>query len=117
MDDTFYPHGDEGPVGASQACEPMAAYQSAPRVGSGVFSPKVNTTDRDTQNRMTYFVYCVNAFAERYQLSPKQAFAYLHRYKGMDFLDECYEAEHQLSIRDAVDDLTIICKRNGGKLV
>lgn len=117
MDDTFYPHDDARPIGDSLACEPMAAYQSAPIVGSGVLRPKVNVSDRDTQNRMTYFVYCVNAFAERYQLSPKQAFAYLQRYKGMDFLEECYEAEHQLSIRDAVDDLTIICKRNGGKLV
>ncbi|WP_293715578.1 DUF3791 domain-containing protein [uncultured Parabacteroides sp.] len=32
------------------------------------------------------------------------------------FLDECYEAEHQLSLSDAVDDLSVICKRNGGGL-
>lgn len=70
--------------------------------------------DRQSQYRMTYFIYCINAFAERYHLTPKQAFAYLHRFKDMEFLDECYEAEHQLSINDAVDDLTIICKRNGG---
>lgn len=75
-----------------------------------------NVTDRSTQNRMTYFVYCINAFAERYGLSSKQAFAYLHRFKGLDFLEECYEAEHQLSIREAVNDLSIICKRNGGAL-
>lgn len=117
MDETFYPHNDEVPVGAFQACEPMVAYQSVPREGTAVFRPKVNTVDRDTQNRMTYFVYCVNAFAERYELSPKQAFVYLQRHKGMEFLEECYEAEHQLSIRDAVNDLIIICKRNGGKLV
>lgn len=72
--------------------------------------------ERQSQYRMTYFIYCINAFAERYHLTPKQAFAYLHRFKGMEFLDECYEAEHQLSINDAVDDLTIICKRNGGAL-
>lgn len=61
-------------------------------------------------------VYCINAFAERYRLTAKQAFAYLNRFKGMDFLDECYEAEHQLSLEDAVYDLSIICKRNGGGL-
>ena len=72
--------------------------------------------DRQYQNRMTYFVYCINAFAERYNLSAKQAFSYLLRFKGMAFLDECYEAEHQLSIHDAVEDLSIICKRNGGAL-
>ena len=68
------------------------------------------------QNQITYFVYCINSFAERYNLSNKQAFAYLQRFKGLAFLDECYEAEHQLSLRDAVDDLSIICQRNGGGL-
>ncbi|WP_293715585.1 DUF3791 domain-containing protein [uncultured Parabacteroides sp.] len=68
------------------------------------------------QNRVTYIIYCINAFAERYKLSAKQAFAYLQRFKGFVFLDECYEAEHQLSLSDAVDDLSVICKRNGGGL-
>lgn len=68
------------------------------------------------QNRITYMIYCINAFADRYQLTAKQAFAYLNRFKGISFLDECYEAEHQLSLEDAVNDLSIICKRNGGGL-
>ena len=72
--------------------------------------------DNKLQNRITYMVYCINAFAERYRLTAKQAFAYLNRFKGMDFLDECYEAEHQLSLENAVNDLSIICKRNGGEL-
>ena len=72
--------------------------------------------DDKLQNRITYMVSCINAFAERYRLTAKQAFAYLNRFKGMDFLDECYEAEHLLSLEDAVNDLSIICKRNGGGL-
>lgn len=68
------------------------------------------------QTRITYMVYCINAFAERYGLSAKQAFAYLRRFKGIDFLNECYEAEHQLSIAVAVDDLSTVCMHNGGKL-
>ena len=73
--------------------------------------------ERETQNRVTYIIYCVSAFANQYGLSNKQAYAYLNRFKGLDFLDECYEAEHQLSINDAVTDLSIICHRNGGALV
>ena len=49
-------------------------------------------------------------------MNAKQAFAYLQRFKGLAFLEECYEAEHQLSIHDAVNDLSVICKRNGGGL-
>lgn len=46
-----------------------------------------------------------------------EAFNYLERYGGLAFLDDCYEAEHQLSIEDAVHDLTEICKNNGGVVV
>ena len=72
--------------------------------------------DEQLRNRVTYMIYCINAFADRYHLTAKQAFAYLMRFKGIAFLDECYEAEHQLSLEDAVNDLSIICKRNGGGL-
>lgn len=72
--------------------------------------------NRQLQNKVTYVIYCINAFAVRYRLTAKQAFAYLQRFKGLEFLDECYEAEHQLSLDDAVNDLSIICKRNGGAL-
>ena len=71
---------------------------------------------KDVQNRVTYMIYCVSAFANHHGLNFKQAYSYLKRFKGITFLDECYEAEHLLSISDAVTDLTIICNRNGGAL-
>lgn len=72
---------------------------------------------KEVQNRVTYMIYCVSAFASHFDLTFKQAYAYLKRFKGISFLDECYEAEHQLSIKDAVSDLSVICHRNGGALV
>ena len=72
---------------------------------------------REIQNRVTYMIYCVSAFASHFGLTMKQAYSYLNRFKGISFLDECYEAEHQLSIDDAVNDLSIICHRNGGALI
>lgn len=62
-------------------------------------------------------VSCVGAFALRFGLTMKQSYSYLNRFKGISFLDECYEAEHLLSIDDAVNDLSIICHRNGGALI
>lgn len=73
--------------------------------------------NKDIQNRVTYMIYCVSAFASHFGLTFKQAYAYLKRFKGISFLDECYEAEHLLSIKDAVLDLSVICHRNGGALV
>ena len=62
----------------------------------------------DFPSKLTYMIYCVSAFANHYGLNFKQAYSYLKRFKGIAFLDECYEAEHQLSISDAVSDLSII---------
>lgn len=65
---------------------------------------------------INYIVICISEFAKQKSISTKDAYNYLKKYKGLEFLDECYEAEHTLSLNDAVEDLTIICKRNGGNI-
>ena len=71
----------------------------------------------DRTNKIEYVVCCVGAFAERFSLTNWQAYAYLRRFSGIDFLIDCYAAEHTLSIDDAVNDLIVICSKKGGKLV
>lgn len=71
---------------------------------------------KEISDRIEYVVACVGAFAHRYKLSNPQAYAYLRRFAGIDFLLDCYAAEHTLSIDDAVSDLKIICRREGGKI-
>lgn len=66
--------------------------------------------------RIYYYILCVSAFSEKKNISQKDAYNYLEEYKGIDFLVECYEAEHCLSLEDAVDDLTDVCKNNGGSI-
>lgn len=67
-------------------------------------------------DRIEYVVACVGAFAQCHRLSNMQAYAYLRRFAGIDFLLDCYAAEHTLSIDDAVSDLQVICQREGGKI-
>ena len=67
-------------------------------------------------NKVKYINYCINAFAKHYGMSLLESFNYLERYGGLSFLDECYAAEHLLSIEEAVHDLMVICKNNGGGL-
>ncbi len=67
-------------------------------------------------NRIEYVVACVGAFAQAFGLTNPQAYSYLRRFSGIDFLLDCYEAEHTLSIDDAVSDLQFICHREGGQL-
>lgn len=66
--------------------------------------------------QLNYYIMCVSAFAQTKNLGQKEAYNYLEEYKGIEFLEECYDAEHCLSLEDAVDDLTIVCKNNGGNI-
>ena len=68
------------------------------------------------RNRIEYTVMCISEFSQRHSLPPQKAYKYLKDYGGMAFLKDCYEAEHQLSIIDAVNDLTQVCRNQGGKL-
>lgn len=68
------------------------------------------------KSRLQYFIACVSEFAEAHGMSSSDAYAFLDKYKGMDFLIKCYEAEHTLSFRDAVEDLEIVCRRHGGRI-
>lgn len=71
---------------------------------------------RELFNRIEYLTTCISAFGEQFKLSNIEAYKYLKRYKGVDFLIDCYEAEHTLSIENAVEDLQLLCSNNGGML-
>lgn len=59
---------------------------------------------------------CIRAFGLRFSLSREKAYDYLQRYSGLSFLIEFYDVEHLQSIDDTVDDLVVICAKNGGQL-
>lgn len=68
----------------------------------------------ELKKRINYMVVCVNEFANRYRMTPKEAFNYLYSYDGISFIKENYDIEHTLSIEDAIDDLAVVCRNNGG---
>ncbi len=63
-----------------------------------------------------YIVACINQFALQKKLDRRASFRYLYNHKGIQFLKDHYEIEHTLSMQDAIDDLTHICRRNGGRI-
>jgi len=68
---------------------------------------------RYMEKQIAWTIAAISEFAKAKALSVKQAFNYLSLFKGMDFLEAHYGAEHLLSFDDTVDDLTAICQRNG----
>ena len=71
---------------------------------------------KELYNRIEFLATCISAFGEHFKLSNIEAYNYLRRYKGVDFLIDCYDAEHTLSIENAIEDLQLLCANNGGKL-
>ena len=52
----------------------------------------------------------------RFSLTLVQSYVYLRRFKGIDLLIDCYAAEHTLLIENAVEDIMLLCQKNGGRL-
>lgn len=63
---------------------------------------------------LNYIVVCISEFASRYEMHTRDAYIYLSRNKGIEFLKEFYDVEHTLSFDDVLDDLATICRKNGG---
>ncbi|MCF0207333.1 MAG: DUF3791 domain-containing protein [Bacteroidales bacterium] len=71
---------------------------------------------REETNIMRYAIAVVSEFADHFRLSQHQAFNYLHRFKGIDYLLQYYDVLHTLSFDDAVQSLAAVCEKNGGRL-
>ena len=69
-----------------------------------------------TRKQVNYTVACIHEFARRKKISQRDAFLFLHQYRGISFLTEFYDVEHTLSMEDAMEDLEMVCRKNGGVL-
>ncbi|WP_294615773.1 DUF3791 domain-containing protein [uncultured Bacteroides sp.] len=67
-------------------------------------------------NELNFTIALISEFSKRFNLGQKQAFNYINRFKGMQFLRNHYQSLHTQSFDDAIDDILTVCQRNGGKL-
>ena len=68
----------------------------------------------DISKKINYTVTCISAFSEKYKRNTQDSFRYLYDHKAIDFFTNDYDIEHTLSIEDAVQDMFLICRNNGG---
>lgn len=71
----------------------------------------------DIKDKLEWTVIFILEFGRKYDLTMKQAFNYLSRFKGIDFIDRHYEYVHTQSFASMVDDIAEYCHRHGGALV
>ena len=71
----------------------------------------------EQKRKIGFTVACVNEFANKHNLSAKEAFQYLFQFKGIASIKENYDVEHTLDFETILEDLEILCKKNGGTLL
>lgn len=71
----------------------------------------------EQKRKIGFTVACVNEFANKHNLSAKEAFQYLFQFKGIVLIKENYDVEHTLDFETILEDLEILCKKNGGTLL
>ena len=69
------------------------------------------------EKKLSYIIAVISEFAQAHTLNLQQAYRYLMRYKGLEFIDQHYDIEHTLPFEDVIEDLTAYCKTNGGAIV
>lgn len=71
---------------------------------------------REDKNIIGYTVALITEFATCYGIRPRQAYAYLKRFKGLKHLQQHYGVLHTQSFPDTVEVLAQVCANNGGGL-
>ena len=59
----------------------------------------------DVKEKLEWTVIFLFEFGHKYGLTMKQAFNYLSRFKGIDFIDRHYDYVHTQSFTSMVDDI------------
>ena len=70
--------------------------------------------DKATSDKISFMTYIVPAFADAYKMKVQDAYFYLKKYGGWDFLKEHWWAFHTDSTFWTVRSIYNVCYQNGG---
>jgi hypothetical protein len=70
--------------------------------------------DKQTSDKVSFITFIVPEFASAYKMNVQDAFFYLKKYGGWEFLNKHWWALHTDNVFYAVDYLYQICYKNGG---
>ena len=70
--------------------------------------------DKATSDKISFMTFIVPEFASAYKMKVQDAYFYLKKYGGWDFLNEHWWALHTDNVLYALDDIYEICRQNGG---
>ena len=71
------------------------------------------TLDKETSNRITFITFMIPYFANTYHMTIPDAFDYLEKYGGLDFMFEHWWALHTDNAAWTAHDIYEYCHKNG----
>ena len=69
---------------------------------------------KETSDKISFIAFIIPAFVEAYKMNVQQAYFYLKKYGGWDFLNEHWWALHTDNPFGTVRYLYDVCYNNGG---
>jgi len=70
--------------------------------------------DRETQNKMLFIAFIITKFARAYKMSNPNAYTYLKKYGGLDYLFKHWWTLHTEDPYWSLKALYSACYKNGG---
>jgi hypothetical protein len=70
--------------------------------------------DEEKRNKLGFITFIIPEFARSYKMHKPEAYQYLKKYGGLDFIFENWWALHTDNPFWAVRDIYEICRKNGG---
>ncbi len=70
--------------------------------------------DRETENKVGFIAFIIQRFATSFKMGGPDAYRYLKKYGGLEYLDRNWWALHTDNPIYAVRDLYDVCYNNGG---
>ena len=71
---------------------------------------------KETSDKISFITFIIPMFAEKFRITTPDAYRYLKKYGGFDFLDKHWWALHTDNEYYALLDLYDVCRENGGYL-
>jgi hypothetical protein len=70
--------------------------------------------DDEAKDRIAFVTFIIEEFASTYKMNGQEAYFYLKKYGGIDYIFKCWWALHVDNPYWAVRDIYKVCYKNGG---
>jgi hypothetical protein len=72
--------------------------------------------DKQTRDKVSFITFIIPKFASGYKMNTQDAYLYLKKYGGINYLDEHWWALHTDNPYWAIRSMAKVCRNNGGNL-